>query len=269
MNFPTYQERSFNSGVSSGRGGARERYGHSDGFVELPPPGLHSHDGRHSAPLLVELLGGGRPHLQHTHTDTDLLGQCLAREVTLEVGPDTARDVTSLRPHLEDLLARSGDHSEVLRQLPGDDPRGLTLALTGLQQGGDVLSLRGVAVEAPFPPVLRAQHHDLPTRGEGGEVRDLQQDRAEEGGGRDLDDPGGQTLPVTERREVQDLVRSELSDGESDGLLSTLGRDDNSDSSPPAACHGATPGIHQETDQEVCLDWCILSVCTRRPHAGA
>ena len=84
-----------------------------------------------------------------------------------------------------------------------------------------------------------------------------------------LDDPGGEALPVTERGEVEDLVRSELSDGQSDWLLSALGRDDYSDSSPTASCHRASTGIHQETDQEVCLDGCILSaVFTRRPHAA-
>ena len=100
-------------------------------------------------------------------------------------------------------------------------------------------------------------------------MRHLHQDGAEEGGGGDLEDPGGQALPVTEGREVEDLVRSQLSDGEADWLLSTLWRDDDSHSRPPTARHGTTASIHQETDEEVRLDWFVLSgVRTGGPHTG-
>ena len=68
-------------------------------------------------------------------------------------------------------------------------------------------------------------------------MRDLHQDRGEKGGGGELEDPGDQTLPVTERRQVEDLVRSELSDCQSQGLLSALWWNDNSHTAPSAACN--------------------------------
>ena len=97
--------------------------------------------------------------------------------------------------------------------------------------------VRGVGVDTPLPPGVRAEHHDLPSGAQRGAVRDLHQDRGEEGGGGELEDPGDQTLSVTERREVEDLVRSELSDRQSERLLSTLWWNDNPDTAPSAACN--------------------------------
>ena len=95
----TYQEWSFYGG---GVGGERwEGDAHCDRFVELPSPGLHRDDRGHGAPLLGELQGVARLHLHQTQPHTDLLGQRLPGEITLQAGADWAADVAAIRPNLQ------------------------------------------------------------------------------------------------------------------------------------------------------------------------
>ena len=164
------------------------------------------------------------------------------------------------------LLPRPRHDREEVRQRGGGDGghgtavvvvvAGVEVGNTAGQECGEALVVRGggVGVDAPPPPGVRAQHHDLAVVGEGGEVRDLHQHGAEEGGGGQLQDPRRQTLALAQRRQRDDLetylnkqsfqtfddgnvhvvwslcagcdlLWSELSDGESDGLLGCLGRD--------------------------------------------
>ena len=84
---------------------------------------------------------------------------------------------------------------------------GVEVGNTAGQECGEALVVRGggVGVDAPPPPGVRAQHHDLAVVGEGGEVRDLHQHGAEEGGGGQLQDPRRQTLALAQRRQRDDL----------------------------------------------------------------
>ena len=225
--------------------------------MELPSPGLHRDDGSHGPALLLQLQTVSSPHLHHTQPHTDLLRQRLPGEIALQAGTDGTDDLTTLRPHLEHLLAGPGDDGEVLGQLAGGDPSSLNLSVVvapavllalpgdageageaGPEEGLDVVVLprAGVGVEAPPPPVIRAQHHDLPAGAQRGAVGDLHQDRGEEGGGRELEDPGDEALPVTQGGQVEDLLRSQLSHRQSQRLLRALGWNNNSQPTPPAAC---------------------------------
>ena len=101
----------------------RERDADSDRLVELPPPWLHCDHGGHRPALLLQLLAV-LGHLHHAQPDTDLLGQRLPGEVTLEAGAEAAGDLASLLAQQEDLLLRSRHYGKILWQVAGCDAGG-------------------------------------------------------------------------------------------------------------------------------------------------